>query len=202
MHKRKNLNRIVVIATRNIKKRKEIEKLLGRRFNILTVNDISKCPNVEEDGKTFRANAVKKAKQVSHFTDYLTVADDSGLEVFSLNRAPGVKSARFAGSSQNDSKNIEKLLKALKNKKNRNARFVCSIAIAMNGKVLNTIQEYVYGHIGLVEAGRHGFGYDPVFIPNGYTKTFASLGEKIKNRISHRSKALKKTKKFLSDFFK
>lgn len=192
--------RELVVATTNQKKRKELVSLLwGLRVRILTLEDFKGAPNVREDKKTFRENAVKKAIEVSRFVKRLTLAEDSGLEVMALDGAPGVRSARFAGPAKNDPANIRKLLKLLKGlpHKERRARFVCFAAIADNGKLIKTARGTVSGFISLKPKGDSGFGYDPVFYYPPLKRNFAELPPSVKNKISHRSKALERVRKIL-----
>lgn len=196
----------IVLATRNKDKAREIKRILkDLRATILTLDDFKGVPEVVEDGKTFEDNASKKARVVSKVTHRLTIADDSGLEVDALGGLPGVKSARFAGKGQDYNKNNEKLLKLLEGitARKRKARFVCVISIAKDGKVLDVVRGTCGGRISFERRGKAGFGYDPVFIAPAYGKTFAELGPKIKNRISHRYRALRRAKsavKRLLDF--
>ena len=198
--------REIVVATENKDKIKEIRKILkDLNVRILALDNFKNVPKIIENGKTFKKNASKKARIISRFTHRLTIADDSGLEVEALGGRPGVKSARFAGREQNYSKNNAKLLKLLKGvpSPKRKARFVCVISIARDGKVLDAVKGTCSGRIGFEPKGKTGFGYDPVFISPEYGKTFAELGPKIKNRISHRYRALAKAKtaiKRLLDF--
>jgi XTP/dITP diphosphohydrolase len=192
----------LVAATTNKDKVKEIKKILkGLRVKILTPDCFGVPPEVVEDGKTFEENASKKARVISRFTGALTIADDSGLEVQTLRGRPGVMSSRFAGNDATYSDNNAKLLRLLKGvpAAKRKARFVCVIAIAMGGKVLKTVRGTCNGRIGFELKGKSGFGYDPVFIDPKYGKTFAELGPKIKNSISHRYRALEKAKKALKN---
>lgn len=189
--------REIVVATRNKDKVKEIRKILkDLNVKILTLRDFKNIPKVTEDGKTFEENASKKARIISKFTHRLTIADDSGLEVDALGGEPGVKSARFAGKEQNYNKNNTKLLRLLQGvpSRRRKARFVCVISIARDGKVLDVVRGTCSGRIGFEPKGKTGFGYDPVFISPKYGRTFAELGPEIKNRISHRYRALRKVK--------
>lgn len=193
----------IVIATRNKKKEKELKNLLKNlNIEVVTLDKFKSSPDVKEDGLTFADNAVKKALAAADYTGLLTLADDSGLEVKALNGAPGVFSARFAGKDADDLKNNQKLLKLLRGlpKSMRKARFTCAVAIAIKTEVVKIIQESVTGYITDSRLGKSGFGYDPVFIPRGYNKTFAQLGEEVKNKISHRAKALKKAKLFIEKF--
>lgn len=187
----------IVVATRNKDKIREIRKILkDLNVKILALGGFSNVPKIIEDGKTFEENASKKAKIISRFTHRLTIADDSGLEVDALGGKPGVNSARFAGKEQNYSKNNTKLLRLLQGvpSRKRKARFVCAISIAKDGKALDAVKGICSGRIGFEPRGRTGFGYDPLFISPEYGKTFAELGPRIKNRISHRYRALRKAK--------
>ncbi len=191
----------LLVATRNPKKKKELKSLLkDLKITVVTLRGFKNAPHVKEDRKTFTENAVKKAVTIARCTGLLTLADDSGLEVEALGGAPGIFSARFSGKGANDLKNNKKLLVLLKGvpERKRRARFVCAIAIAWEGKILKIIKATISGYITDSRRGSCGFGYDPVFIPTGYKKTFAQLGPGVKNKISHRAKALLKAKKFLA----
>ena len=187
----------LVVATRNKDKVKEIRKILkGLDVKISALNSFDNVPEVIEDGKTFEENASKKARIISRFTHSLTIADDSGLEVEALGGRPGVRSSRFAGEKANYAKNNAKLLKLLQGmpSSKRKARFVCVISIARDGKVLGVVRGTCSGRISFKLRGKTGFGYDPLFISPKHGKTFAELGLKTKNSISHRYGALKKAK--------
>ena len=194
----------IVIATRNFKKLKEINRIFKNAgIKTLSLNNFPKAPEVVEDKKDFKGNAAKKARVVSRFTrGRLTLADDSGLEVKALGGKPGVKSARYAGMKKKDMDNNLKLLKVLKQQsgKERSAQFRCIVALAISGKVVRIVEGTSRGKIGFTMEGKSGFGYDPVFIPRGYKKTFSQLGNKIKDRLSHRAKALRKAKKFIQRY--
>ncbi|MGB9715145.1 MAG: XTP/dITP diphosphatase [Thermodesulfovibrionales bacterium] len=190
----------IVIATRNKKKIEEIKRILsGMPVNILTIDDFPGCPEVEEEGYTFEENAVKKALSVARYTGKPSLADDSGLEVYALNGAPGVISSRYAGADSDDKKNIEKLLKEMKylEDEKRAARFVCCIAFALPDGNVKTFFGYVEGMIGREPKGSSGFGYDPVFYPKGQSKTFAELCSDDKDAISHRGRAIKEFVNYL-----
>ena len=187
----------LVVATRNQDKLKEIKTLLkGLPIKVVSLKNFWHAPEVKEDGMTLEANAKKKAVQTSRFLKGLAVADDSGLEVASLGGKPGVYSARFSGKGATYKSNNEKLLRLLKGVPltKRKACFRCSIAFADKGRLIGVAEGRCRGTIGFESKGRAGFGYDPIFLPNGYKKTFAQIGIKRKNRISHRSKALIKAK--------
>jgi XTP/dITP diphosphohydrolase len=196
----------IVIATRNKNKVKEIRSILKDiNVRVLSLGEFRNIPKVVEDGNTFEKNASKKSRIVSRFIHKLTIADDSGLEVDALGGRPGVKSSRFAGNQQDYRKNNAKLLKLMQRfpSGKRRARFVCVISIAKEGRVLDVVRGTCSGRIAFKLRGKTGFGYDPVFISPKYGKTFAEIGPKIKNRISHRYRALKKAKsaiKRLLDF--
>ena len=188
----------IVLATRNRKKIEEIKRITeGMAVSIFTLDDFPGCPEVEEDGGTFEENAVKKAVTVAKFTGKPALADDSGLEVYDLHGAPGTLSARYAGGDADDRKNIEKLLKEMHLIEERRARFVCCIVLALPDGTINTFYGYAEGSIGTEPRGFNGFGYDPIFYPEGYTKTFAEMGDQEKDSLSHRGKALKKVKHYI-----
>jgi len=195
----------LVVATRNKDKLKEIKTLLkGLQIKVISLNSFKDVPEVIEDGKTLEANARKKAIQVSRHLKKLAVADDSGLEVPVLGNRPGVYSARFSGKGVTYSSNNKKVLRLLRGTpiSKRTACFRCVIAVADKGKVVGIAEGRCRGRIGFEPKGRAGFGYDPIFVPNGHKKTFAEMGLKKKNRISHRGKALVKAKKLIIDFLK
>lgn len=175
----------IIVATGNKHKLREIRQILRL--------PVAGCQlPVKEDGATFEANAIKKAKAIKLKEGEIAIADDSGLMVDCLNGRPGVRSARFANPPTPE-KLCKKLLRFVKGKK-RAARFVCVIAIVYpNGKI-KTVKGICRGRIATEMRGSQGFGYDPVFIPSGYKKTFAEMKPTMKNRISHRAKALRKLK--------
>ena len=195
----------LVVATRNAKKLRELTRYL-RPLGVRAVSlaGIKGAPHIHEDGTTFEANAKKKARTISRFTGGLVVADDSGLAVDFLGGRPGVRSSRFAGDDASDEENNAKLLKLLKGvpAARRRAHFVCSAAIADRGRIIAHIQETVSGRIGFEVRGRYGFGYDPLFVIPKYGKTFGQLGPKVKDRMSHRAKALRKTVLFLKKYLR
>ncbi len=191
----------IVLATRNKKKVEEIKRILsGMDVNVLSLEDFPFCPEVHEDAETFEGNAIKKALLIARCTGKIAVADDSGLEVYALNGAPGVRSARYAGEIADDLSNIKKLLKEMEGveDENRGARFVCCIAIAFPDGLIETFWGYVQGRIIREQKGERGFGYDPIFIPEGYDETFAEMSPELKDAISHRGKALKGLKEYLA----
>jgi XTP/dITP diphosphohydrolase len=186
---------VFVLATRNRKKVDEMKRIFkGYDIDFQTLDAFPGCPDVEEDGKTFRANALKKSRAVARYTGCPALADDSGLAVDALDGAPGVYSARYAGKNADDLKNTGKLLREMKDleDKERAARFVCCIAVAFPDGRTRTFTGYVKGTIGRKKRGVNGFGYDPVFFPDGYNKTFAEMSAGEKDALSHRGRALKK----------
>ena len=193
----------VVIATKNDKKLQELKRYLKSvKAHIVSLKDIPRAPRIREDKNTFKGNAIKKAVTISRFTGGVVLADDSGLCVDALRGRPGVKSARFAGSNKKDHDNNAKLLRLMKAVPagKRTARFVCAIAVADNGSAVKIVEEYCNGRIADAARGRYGFGYDPLFLIPKYRKTFGELGLKVKDKMSHRSKALKKARKFLRKY--
>lgn len=190
----------IVVATKNKKKLAELQRILkDTGVHLLGLDSFPNCPEVEETGSTFAENAVKKAKEVAAFTGLPAIADDSGLEVYALGGAPGVYSARYSGEGATDKSNIEKLLKELGNvaEENRGARFVCVIALAMPDGEIRIFEGHVEGKIGREPRGEYGFGYDPVFFPEGHTRTFAEMSAEEKDSMSHRGRALEKLKQYL-----
>lgn len=197
-------NTEIVIATRNKDKKKEIKKLLsGLSVKVSSLHDFPAIPPIKEDGATFEENALKKASVCATKTGRLSIADDSGLEVSSLSGAPGVYSARFAGKNITYDDNNRKLLRLLKGKprSRRRARFICCVAIVTPEGREKVVKGTSSGIIAEGVRGEYGFGYDPLFIPWGYSRTFAELGERIKNKISHRGRALRKAKRIISKYF-
>lgn len=190
------------LATRNRHKTSELAALLGAEFQVEDLTTHPELPEVEETGVTFLENATLKAVAASaHFGDaVLVLADDSGLEVDALGGAPGVRSARFAGPGATDRDNTALLLSKLENVAERKARFRCVIAIARGGVLAASFDGACEGRIIDAPRGCEGFGYDPVFVPEGDTKTFAELPAQEKNRISHRAKATRQALVWLRAF--
>lgn len=195
----------LVLATRNPGKVRELGKMLSdrRTIELLSMKDFPEAPEVIEDGATYRDNAKKKAIHVAEYTGFQALADDSGLEVDALDGAPGVHSARYAGSGASDADRIAKLLAAIKDAPDgeRTARFKCAVAIAQPKSCTDVVIGVCEGSIIREPRGTEGFGYDPIFVPQGYDLTFAELGENVKNRISHRAKALKMALKLIENTF-
>lgn len=190
-----NIN--LIFATSNQNKVLEIQKILPKKFNIKSLKDLNYFEDVPENENTIEGNAIFKAKYIYEKFNINVFADDTGLEVEALNGEPGVHSARYAGTTRSSEKNIKKLLKNLKNIKNRNARFKTVIALIIDNK-LHIFSGIVEGYILDSPKGNNGFGYDPIFCPNGFDKSFAELTLKEKNLISHRSLAMKKLIDFIS----
>lgn len=194
----------IVFATNNKHKLQEIRAILGSDFEIVSLADIGCYDEIPETGNTLEANAHQKAEYVFNHYHLSCFADDTGLEVDALDGAPGVHSARYAEGTDHDSEaNMKKLLCELGDNTNRKARFrtVISLILTEEGNS-SSYQEYLFdgevkGHIAKEKHGNEGFGYDPLFIPDGYDKSFAELGEDIKNKISHRARAVAKLAKFL-----
>lgn len=187
----------IVVATKNSHKVDEYKKLLSaQKVELKSLLDYPGFVEVEEDGKTFRENASIKALAACKYCDVPAFADDSGLEVEALDGRPGIYSARYAPT---DKERIAKLLGELAGKTNRRARFVCAIAIAINGEVIETFEGEVKGVIIDAPRGAGGFGYDPVFLPDGYDQTFGEMDQELKNKISHRAKAFQAAMEFVED---
>ncbi len=181
----------LLIATGNRHKFAEISAILNfPHLSLISLSELTRMPKVVEDGETFEANAVKKAVTLAQSSGQWTLADDSGLEVDALNGEPGVWSARYAGEPSNDAANNRKLLANLDGVANRKARFRCVIALATPAGSASTVSGVCEGSLLTAEKGMGGFGYDPLFVPNGYDLTFAELSPEIKNTISHRARAL------------
>lgn len=186
----------LVIATHNSHKTEEMREMLKNRYaKIVDLSAYPQIPEAIEDGTTFEANANIKAIAASlALPDALVLADDSGLEVDDLNGEPGVYSARYSGGNATDATNRTKLLQELekigKGGDKPRARFRCVLSLAKNGEVLGNFQGAVEGHITAEESGDGGFGYDPIFVPDGHDETFAELPPEVKQAISHRARAV------------
>lgn len=193
----------IIAASSNAHKIKEIQAIMNKFDMEVISRDEAGVPafEIEEDGQTFEENSYKKAYEIMKVTGKTTIADDSGLMVDYLGGAPGVYSARFAGEECDDKKNNEKLLKLLKNQvgDDRKAKFVSVITLIFSDGETITARGECSGRIIGAEAGENGFGYDPLFVPDGYCKTFAQLSEEEKNAISHRAKALETLEKLLKE---
>jgi XTP/dITP diphosphohydrolase len=189
----------IVFATNNEFKLKEINHILGDSFELLSLKDINIEEDIPENEPTLEGNAMFKARYIYSKVNGNVFADDTGLEIEALNGAPGVHSARFAGDNKNSDANIEKVQLLLGPVKNRKARFRTVIALILDGKEF-LFDGIVNGEIIKERRGREGFGYDPVFIPDGSSHTFAEMNLDEKNIISHRARAFEKLRKFLSGY--
>ncbi|MBT7959873.1 MAG: RdgB/HAM1 family non-canonical purine NTP pyrophosphatase [Akkermansiaceae bacterium] len=180
----------MTVATGNSHKTQEIRAMLGDAYDVTDLKSYPELPEVDETGATFLQNATLKAVQISEQIGGLVLSDDSGLEVDVLHGAPGVHSARYAGVHGDDAANNAKLLADLEGVESREARFRCVMVLAQNGQVLAHFDGAVEGKIIAEQQGAGGFGYDPLFVPDGYERTFAELGEDVKNGLSHRAQAM------------
>jgi XTP/dITP diphosphohydrolase len=196
----------LLVATRNEGKLREVRSLLSDLpVDLLSLAEFPQTTEVEETGATFSENAALKACVYATQTGRLTLADDSGLEVDALFGAPGVFSARYAGEGATDAERNARLLAELARTSDikRRARFVCSIAVAdADARILNISTGICEGHIAYEPRGANGFGYDPLFIPDGYAQTFGELSQEIKQHISHRARALANARTFLLEHFR
>ena len=192
----------LLIASRNSHKIEEIRAILSfPNLILISAADIPNLPDVVEDGATFDANARKKARELCLASGLWTHADDSGLEVDALNGEPGVFSARYAGVHGDDAANNRKLLTVLANEKNRAAQFRCCVALCAPDGREWCVEGRCRGHLRTAQTGTGGFGYDPLFVPDGYDKTFAELPSAVKNTISHRAKALAEAQREWKNLF-
>ena len=186
----------LLLATRNAHKTGEFQEILGSDFAVRDLRAYPKIADTDESGASFEENATLKALAASRKLPGFVVADDSGLEVDALGRAPGIYSARYAGANATEDEKINKLLRELAQvgveDDARRARFHCVVALARNGNLLETFEEIVEGTITDEPRGIRGFGYDPIFIPQGFEQTFGELPAELKNTISHRAKAIRR----------
>lgn len=186
----------LVFATNNLNKLKEVRVLLPQNITLLSLKDIGCFENIPETQLTIEGNAIQKAEYIKQHYGYNCFADDTGLEVESLNNQPGVFSARYAGEQRNADDNMNKLLHNLHGSTKRNAQFKTVIALNLNNK-LETFTGICAGEIILKKRGDKGFGYDPIFKPKGFDETFAEMDLALKNKIGHRGKAINKLKEYL-----
>ena len=190
------------MATRNPHKTRELQQILGSEFTVRDLRAYPEISEIAETGTSFEENAKLKALAVSRKLPGLVAADDSGLEVDALGGAPGIYSARYAGANATNKERIDKLLEELARidpkKEQRSARFRCVLALARNSEVLGIFEGIVEGQIADRPRGSHGFGYDPIFVPNGFQQTFGQLRPAEKNQLSHRARALEKLRAFLN----
>ena len=185
----------LVVATRNRHKTREIQHILGPWFKVRDLGAHPEVSEIRENGTSFEENAKLKALAASRQLPTLVIADDSGLEVDALGGAPGIYSARYAGADATGRDKIDKLLRELDRVRAtddcRHARFRCVVALARNGRLLGTFEGIVEGRIANEVTGDYGFGYDPIFVPEGFEQTLGELPEEVKNVISHRAKAIR-----------
>lgn len=195
--KNKFLKQKLVVASNNKHKIEEIKFILANRFELASMDEIGFTEDIEESGKTFLENAFIKARTIHTKFNCNCFADDSGLMIEALNNEPGVYSARYAGEPVNHEKNIDLVLEKMQGISNRNAKFVTVIALILDDEE-SYFQGEVLGSIRTERSGSKGFGYDPIFQPNGFKITFAEMNEKQKNAISHRARALAQMEMALS----
>ena len=194
----------LVFASNNKHKLSEVRQILPEQVEVVSLKDVGFVQEIEETGTTLEENSLLKANAVWEWLDKNRLlgavdgvfADDTGLEIAALGGAPGVRTARWAGDEACDVNNRQKALRELMGKEDRNARFRTVVSLIVQGKT-QQVEGVVNGRIALQEEGNGGFGYDPVFVPEGYEKTFASLPTEVKNAISHRGRAMEKLKKIL-----
>ena len=193
----------LLIGTGNVGKMREIKSILGAvSYELVSLADFADIETPDENGATYTDNAVLKAKSYASQTGLLTLADDSGLEVEALSWAPGVLSARYAGDHASDADRRSLLLSEVSKRETqrRTARFVCVVAVATPTQVINVSEGICDGEIIDAPRGSGGFGYDPLFVPDGHDLTFAELPDGLKNQISHRGRALSKAREFLLSY--
>lgn len=190
---------ILVFASNNQHKIREIRSILGNSFTLLSLSDINMEEDIPEYEPHLEGNALTKARYIHNYTGMNVFADDTGLEIDALNGLPGVNSARFAGENKDHSANIEKVLSLLEKKENRRARFRTVIALILDKKEY-LFEGIVTGTIISEKRGTEGFGYDPVFIPDGKDRTFAEMELGEKNTVSHRARAFEKLREFLNQY--
>lgn len=188
--------RKLIFATNNEHKIEEVKAKIGKYYQIISLHDLGDDTDIPETGSTLEENALIKANYLYNKFGYNCIADDTGLEVRALNNEPGVFSARYAGEHKNSNDNIAKLLRELDNKEDRSACFRTVIAMIKDGKKY-LFEGQINGTITKEPRGNSGFGYDPIFQPEGYDKTFAELGLEEKNKVSHRAKAIEELVLFL-----
>lgn len=188
----------IVFASNNTFKFEEIKSILGNKFKVLSLKEISCFDQIPEEQPTIEGNASQKAWYIYNKYNCNCFADDTGLEIEELNGEPGVYSARYAGENCDFQDNIKKVLLKLAGKTNRNAKFKTVISLVIDGKE-KLFSGIVEGTITKAQQGNNGFGYDPLFIPKGYTKTFAEMSSELKNSISHRAQATNELVKFLEN---
>jgi XTP/dITP diphosphohydrolase len=188
----------LILATRNAHKTAEIRGMIGSTYEVVDVTALPDLPPIEETGSTFLENARLKAEGISRLVPGIVLSDDSGLEVDALGGAPGVWSSSYGGEEGNHTLNNDRLIREMAGKPLRSARFRCTMVLAENGSELAYFEGSVEGTIVEERCGDGGFGYDPLFVPEGHNATFSELGDEVKNQLSHRAKALSKVIAWLS----
>ena len=188
----------IVFATNNPNKLKEIQSLIPKEIEIISLKEIGCTEDIPETGDSLEANAFQKAHYIKENYNYDCFADDTGLEIHELDGAPGVYSARYAGPDKNADANMTKILNELKGKKNRKAKFRTAIALTHNNEE-HLFEGEINGHISDVKKGNKGFGYDPIFIPENDIRSFAQMSIQEKGAISHRGRAIKKLLAYLNN---
>ncbi len=186
----------LIFATGNAGKAKEVGELLAGLMKVKSLKDIGFTEDIPEDHPTLQANAIQKARHIYDRYGEDCFAEDTGMEVIALNGAPGVYSARYAGPQRSDQDNMDLVLKNLTDKEDRSAQFRTVVALILGGEI-HTFTGIVTGKIAKIKTGEKGFGYDPIFIPDGYSTSFAEMEAKEKNKISHRGRAIEKLITFL-----
>ncbi|MFA1820603.1 XTP/dITP diphosphatase [Virgibacillus oceani] len=193
----------ILVATKNKGKAKEFKAFFsGYRIKAYSLLDLEEeIPDIEETGITFKENAALKAEQIAENLSIPVLADDSGLMIDHLGGSPGIYSARYAGEMKDDNANMDKVLDELENvpEKKRSARFICVLAVAIPSEETIFRTGYCEGHIGFSKKGKNGFGYDPIFVPDGYHVTMAELSSEEKNQISHRKHAISQLEEWLKE---
>ena len=189
----------LVFATNNLNKLSEVQKMLPKSIELLSLKDINCFDEIDETATTLEGNATLKADYITQKFGYNCFADDTGLEVESLDNKPGVYSARYAGLENDSEKNMQKLLSELENKSNRKAQFRTVIALNLNNEQF-LFEGICKGEITTKKQGEKGFGYDPIFKPNGFNNSFAEMTSEEKNNVSHRGNAINKLVSFLSKY--
>lgn len=192
--------RELIVATKNKGKLREIKSLLdGMGFNVTSLADYPGAPDILEDGKSYKENALKKARVISEYTKKLVLGEDSGIEIEALGNRPGIYSARFAGEQATDNDNNKKMIRLLEGVKDnkRAARYRCYAALVDGEKIVGVVSGSCKGYITQNPRGTNGFGYDPYFLIKKYNKTFGELDPSIKSAMSHRARAFRKVKKLL-----
>ncbi|WP_136480681.1 non-canonical purine NTP diphosphatase [Cognatitamlana onchidii] len=187
----------LVFATNNLNKLKEVQALIPKHISLLSLKDINCLEDIPETQNTIEGNAIQKAEYIKSNYGYDCFADDTGLEINALNGAPGVYSARYAGPQKNSDDNMKKVLSELEKGSSREAQFKTVIALHIKGKVI-TFKGICKGEITQEKIGKKGFGYDPIFKPESYQKTFAQMDLELKNKIGHRGKAITQLVSYLS----